>query len=116
MKFRNFGELEDHEREHAKDTIETTDTDNPYSCTKCNKKFTAQSQKKDHEKGCMEKTQGSLMFSCVICENKFSKYNDLKKHKRSHSAEKPFSCTKCDKMFVHFQIRKAQEKGTMWGR
>ena len=48
--FRNLSELEMHEREHTEHEIHTDE--NPYSCTKCDKKFSVQSEQKQHENSC----------------------------------------------------------------
>ena len=67
----------------------------PYSCSKCVKKFPLPHDLKEHER-----THGAEPFRCLQCDKRFSLFDELKQHKRSHVGEEPFNCTKCDKKFA----------------
>ncbi|XP_061521531.1 zinc finger protein 79-like isoform X2 [Phycodurus eques] len=50
---------------------------------------------------------GEKPFTCSICNTSFSDSSTLGKHKRRHTGEKPFSCNVCDKRFpFKFQVKK----------
>ena len=66
----------------------------PYSCSKCVKKFPLPHDLKEHER-----THCAEPFRCLQCDKRFSLFDELKQHKRSHVG-KPFNCTKCDKKFA----------------
>ena len=67
----------------------------PYSCSKCVKKFPLPHDLKEHER-----THCAEPFRCLQCDKRFSLFDELKQHKRSHVGEEPFNCTKCDKKFA----------------
>ena len=77
----------------------------PYSCSKCVKKFPLPHDLKEHER-----THGAEPFRCLQCDKRFSLFDELKQHKRSHVGEEPFKCTKCDKKFALGSELKAHER------
>ena len=67
----------------------------PYSCSKCVKKFPLPHDLKEHER-----THGAEPFRCLQCDKRFSLFDELKQHKRSHVGEDSFNCTNCEKKFA----------------
>ena len=68
-----------------------------YKCSECNKVFILQSNlnKHKHKTGMHTKKN----FLCHLCNTSFLFEYSLKIHLRSHSGEKPFHCSKCEKSF-----------------
>ncbi|KAF8000624.1 hypothetical protein HF325_004413 [Metschnikowia pulcherrima] len=49
----------------------------------------------------MRSHTGEKPFACTECDKRFSRNGDLTSHMRSHTGEKPFACTECDKRSSH---------------
>ena len=43
---------------------------------------------------------GEKPFNCTKCDKSFSRSCSLKEYERTHTGEKPFKCSKCDKSFL----------------
>nr|XP_032800546.1 histone-lysine N-methyltransferase PRDM9-like [Petromyzon marinus] len=43
---------------------------------------------------------GEKPFKCTVCEKAFAQIPDLHRHQRTHTGEKPFKCTVCEKAFA----------------
>ena len=63
----------------------------PFNCSKCEKNFSDRSAWKRHEKIYTDKK----LFSCSKYEKKFSQSQHWKTHERIHTDEKPFACKNC---------------------
>jgi len=42
---------------------------------------------------------GDRPFTCTLCDQSFARNHDLKRHQKIHSGNKPFQCTHCRKSF-----------------
>ena len=72
----------------------------PFSCSKCEKKFSLQHNLKTYERIHTDERP----FSCSKCEKKFSDAAYLKRHERIHTNERPNQCTtrlKCFRRKCH---------------
>ena len=78
----------------------------PFSCSKCDKKFTLSHNLKTHE----SIHNNERTFNCSKCDKKFTQKGNLKIHERIHTGEKPFCCSKCDKKFARAGTLKIHER------
>lgn len=65
----------------------------PYSCTKCDRKFTQKTRLKYHEKAHTDP------YECKECDRKFELHSMYKIHMQKHDGTLPFMCEICGKGF-----------------
>ncbi|KOB71705.1 putative zinc finger protein [Operophtera brumata] len=88
-----------------------------YSCFTCQRSFKFQSDLDKHIKFKKKLTYDAHMqihkpttkaYTCKICGRSYANWAGLKMHKVTHSSEKPFHCSMCDKKFKRNQELKAR--------
>uniref|UniRef100_A0A3Q1HL01 C2H2-type domain-containing protein n=1 Tax=Anabas testudineus TaxID=64144 RepID=A0A3Q1HL01_ANATE len=90
--FNRPSKLERHKRTHAKKPKV------PHQCSYlCGKGFSESGHCKAHEK--THEEQPEKPHSCVDCGMCFFKASELRRHYRSHTGEKPFRCTVCERFY-----------------
>ncbi|XP_049428194.1 oocyte zinc finger protein XlCOF6-like isoform X2 [Epinephelus fuscoguttatus] len=67
----------------------------PFSCTQCGKKFTHIHKLKEHK----AVHEGLKPHQCSLCDRGFLSSKGLENHMRDHTGEKPFPCTVCGRRF-----------------
>ncbi|XP_061513512.1 uncharacterized protein LOC133393282 [Anopheles gambiae] len=74
----------------------TTNGNDRYKCTVCNKAFRSSEYLVRHRRT----HSGERPYQCEICGKNFSTMSYLVIHRRRHTSERPYKCTSCEKAFV----------------
>ncbi|XP_037944313.1 zinc finger protein 184-like [Teleopsis dalmanni] len=72
-------------------------SENPYSCAKCNKSFSLKRSLNYH----IRYHCGKKLNTCTECNKIFASKKGLNIHMRQHTGERPYKCTECNKGFTH---------------
>lgn len=70
-------------------------TQTPFMCSKCPKRFVKRIDLRRHE-SVHNQQRG---FECPVCEKWFPNKTSFGRHERTHTGERPFSCEHCNKRF-----------------
>lgn len=97
-----------------------------YKCTNCDKRFRDQYDMNRHNMRVHEKEElnssnaeepsdlgasdMSANKNCHLCGKYFARQMDLERHMNSHSEDRPYKCTYCEKKFKHPYVLKRHQK------
>ncbi|EZA61797.1 hypothetical protein X777_09418 [Ooceraea biroi] len=76
-------------------TIETADSQKPYQCQHCGRRFTRPHEKVKHERI----HTGEKPHACEVCGKTFRVSYCLTLHMRTHTGVRPYACQHCGKRF-----------------
>ncbi|XP_070172709.1 zinc finger protein 569 [Polyergus mexicanus] len=76
-------------------TVETSDSQKPYQCQHCGRRFTRPHEKVKHERI----HTGEKPHACEVCGKTFRVSYCLTLHMRTHTGVRPYACQHCGKRF-----------------
>jgi len=81
--------------------VEMSQSSNVHICEICAKSYTAKSSLELHR---LERHSQSS-YSCQLCAKSYTTKSGLERHRRvNHTAERPYKCSNCDKMFAAWDL------------
>lgn len=102
-RFASQGEMKLHERTHT--------GERPYSCRLCVKSFSRHWHLKSHlEAMHAHVVEGFIRkkFPCNQCDKSCNSAAELRDHQRTHTGERPYQCSFCDKAFALAGVRQCE--------
>lgn len=97
-----------------------------YKCSNCDKRFRDHYDMKRHIMRVHEKdevsngaqddestdpgTSDALEKTCALCGKYFARHVDMERHMKSHSEDRPYSCSYCEKKFKNPYVLKRHQK------
>ncbi|XP_026492928.2 zinc finger protein 431-like [Vanessa tameamea] len=76
----------------------------PYQCDKCNKAYVNGWSLTEHKRFTHEGHKRPLKFPCPLCDKVFDRNATRKAHIRTHTGERPYSCSKCPAKFSQASV------------
>ncbi|XP_029933829.1 zinc finger protein 11-like isoform X2 [Myripristis murdjan] len=82
-----------------------------YPCHRCGKYLQSHLKLKRHVRSfCSDVGRKSTVFKCTVCGKTFPRAAQVKCHMISHSSERPYHCSNCERSFKHLSSMKAHEE------